>query len=48
MSTVDPKALSKMCKWFRKTGESILVPQEERDRIAGEIARCEVELRKSL
>lgn len=44
--SVDPKMMSNMCKWFRKTGEAILVPAEERTRITQEIARCEVELRK--
>jgi hypothetical protein len=45
-ASVDPKTMSNMCKWFRKTGEAILVPPEERARIAHEVARCEAELRK--
>lgn len=47
-ASVDPKMMSSMCKWFRKAGEQILVPPEERTRVVQEIARCEVELRKNL
>lgn len=45
-TNIDPKSLSSMCKWFRKTTEkvlgAILDPDKEAHRIKNEMLRCGV------
>ena len=45
-TNIDPKVASNMCKWVRVTGEKILIPAEELERIDSELARCAKEEKK--
>ena len=39
--TIDPKSLSRACRYIRSMGEELLTPEEDEKRIRSEIERCE-------